>query len=157
MNQQLLVPIKGHDQIEELLPYLDDIARPDMKIVFLVHLGVNRFTELAGQLLEVQSGLPVRFSTDTGVTQSKLSHRFERVGRELRDRGVQIEVKFYSGRLKPILRQCIEQDNHHTVIMRSGVTRLRRWLRSFFSALRPGSSRPGLAVRLCHPAHISRR
>lgn len=156
MNHQLLVPIKGHDHIEELLPYLDDIARPDMKIVFLVHFGVNRFTQLAGQLLEVQSGLPANFSTDTRVAQSKLNHRIDRVGRELRDRGVQIEVKFYSGRLQPILRQCIEQTNHHTVIMRPGVTRLRRWLRSLLSALRMGSSSPALPVRLCHPGNITR-
>lgn len=155
MNPQLLVPVDGHDQIEELLRYLTDIARPDMKIVFLVHLGVNRFTELAGQLLEVQSGLPARFSTPAGAAESKLTHRFERVGRELRDRGVQIEVKFYSGRLKPILRQCIEQDNYQTVIMRSGVTRLRRWLRSLV-ALRKGSSSPALPVRLCHPGNVTR-
>jgi hypothetical protein len=157
MNRQVLVPLKGHDNIEEILPYLEDIARPDMTIIFLVHFGANRFTELAGQLLEIQSGTPAKFSSDTGVPQSNLTHRIQRASRELSDRGVHMEVKFYSGRLRPFLRQCIEGDANRPVIMRSGVNRARRWAQNLFTALRLAKPSPGIPVVLCHPSNIARR
>jgi len=157
MSQQVLVPIKGHDNIEEILPYIEDIARPDMKIVFLVHFGTNRFAELAGQLLEVQSGLPANFSSDTGVSPSNFTRRLERAGRELSDRGVQIEVMFYSGRLWPILRQYSEVEGSKLVIMRPGKHRVGRWFQRLFSALRLAKPSPAMPVILCHPSNIDRR
>jgi hypothetical protein len=157
MSQQVLVPIKGHDNIEEILPYLEDIARPDMKIVFLVHFGANRFAELAGQLLEIQSGMPANFSSDTGVPQANLTRRIERASRELSDRGVQIEVKFYSGRLRPLLRQYSEVEGSNLVIMRPGRNRTWRWVQNLFAALRLTKPSPAMPVVLCHPDNIARR
>lgn len=163
MSRQVLVPIKGHDHLEEFLPYLEDMARPDMKIVFLVHFGTDRFTELVGQLLTIQSGMPANFSSDTvsphdrGEPQSNLTRRIKRAGRELSDCGAQIEVKFYSGRLQRILRQCIEVDANRLVIMRPGTNRARCWFRSLFSALRLARPSPAMPVLLCHPSNIARR
>ncbi|MDP9131427.1 MAG: hypothetical protein M3N35_13685 [Candidatus Binatota bacterium] len=94
MRRQILVPIKGRDHIEEFLPYLEDMARSDTKIVFLVHLDVDRFSELTGQLLTIQSGKPGDFSSasvaplDRGEPQSQLTQRLEHASRELRDHGV---------------------------------------------------------------------
>lgn len=163
MRCQILVPIKGRDHIEEFLPYLEDMARPDTKIVFLVHLDVDRFSELTGQLLTIQSGKPGDFSSasvaphDRGEPQSNLTQRLEHASRELRDHGVQIEVKFYSGRLRPLLRQYNEVEAKSLVIMRPAINRARRWLRSLIAALgiaRPSSAMP---VRLCHPADFTSR
>jgi len=157
MSHQLLVPIKSRDRIEDLLPYLEDIARPEMTIVFLVHLGVNRFAQLTAQLLEVQSGLPANFSTDTSVAQSNLTHRIEHIGRELRNRGVRIKVKFYSGRLLPILRQHSIRDGRKLVIMRPGMSFVRRWVRSLLAALQLAKPSPAMPVLLSHLSHVARR
>ena len=86
-----------------------------------------------------------------------LTQRLERASRELRDHGVQIEVKFYSGRLRPLLRQYNEVEATSLVIMRPAINRARRWLRSLIAALgiaRPSSAMP---VRLCHPADFTSR
>ena len=163
MRCQILVPIKGRDHIEEFLPYLEDMARPDTKIVFLVHLDVDRFSELTGQLLTIQSAKPGDFASpfaalhDRDAPQSNLAQRLEHARRELRDHGVQIEVKFYSGRLRPLLRQYNESEATSLVIMRPAINRARRWLRSLIAALgiaRPPSAMP---VRLCHPADFTSR
>ena len=163
MRCQILVPIKGCDHIEEFLPYLEDMARPDTKIIFLVHLDVDRFSELINQLLTLQSGKPGDFSSasvaphDRGEPQSNLARRIDRASRELSNRGAQIDVKFYSGRVKPILRQYNEVDAKSLVIMSPAINRARRWLRSLIAALgiaRPPSAMP---VRLCHPADFTSR
>jgi len=154
MSQQLLVPIKSHDRIEDLLPYLEDLARPDMKIVFLVHFGINRFGELAGQLLEIQSGLPSSFSSDTVIPQSNLARRIQLASQKLHVRGTRIDVKFYSGRLRPILRQYSEAKASKLVIMRPGQNRAWRLCQNLFSALRIARSAPSMPVLLRHPVDI---
>jgi hypothetical protein len=163
MRCQILVPIKGRDHIEEFLPYLEDMARPDTKIVFLVHLDVDRFSELTGQLLTIQSAKrgdlasPFAAPHDRDEPQSNLTQRLEHARRELRDHGVQIEVKFYSGRLRPVLRQYNESEATSLVIMRPAINRARRWLRCLIATLgiaRPPSAMP---VSLCHPADFTSR
>lgn len=154
MSCQVLVPIHGRDRIEELLPYLEVIARADMKIVFLVHFGINRFAELAGQLLEIQSGLPTSFSSNTVIPQSDLARQIERASQRLHGRGVGIEVKFYSGRLRPILRQYSEVKRSKLVIMHPGRNRAWRWCQNLFSALRIAKPVPSMPVLLRHPVDI---
>jgi hypothetical protein len=157
MSRQLLVPIKGRDRIEDLLPYLEDLARPGMKIVFLVHFGVNRFADLAGQLLEIQGGLPTKFTADSVVPQANFTRRVERASQVLRRRGVRIEVKFYSGRWLSILRECQEADTHRLIVMRPGQPQVWRWLRNLFSKLQFTRTSPAMPVLLFHPSKVSRR
>jgi len=121
MGEQLVVPIKSYRQFEDISPYLEDVARPGTKVVFLVHLGVNRFAQLAGVLLQIQGGLPGNLHSDTVVQQSHFTARIQRASEALGDRGLHLELKFYSGSLRRILRQCIEGGASQTVIMRSGV------------------------------------
>ena len=154
MSCQVLVPIKGRDRIEELLPYLEVIAGADMKIVFLVHFGTNRFADLAGQLLEIQSGLPTSFSSSPVIPQSNLARRIDLARQKLHVRGVRIEVKFYSGRLRPILRQYSEVEGSKLVIMRPGMNRAWRGCQKLFSALRIAKSVPSMPVLLRHPVDI---
>lgn len=35
MAKQILVPLKEHDRIEEIIPYIEEVARPGMRVVFL--------------------------------------------------------------------------------------------------------------------------
>jgi len=157
MSQQLLVPIKRGDQIKEVLPYLEEIARPDMRVVFLVHFGINRFAELSGRLLEIQSGLPGNLLSDSAAPQSHVTHRIEHASQELRDRGVRIEVKFYSGRLQSIMRQCIENYADLTVIMRPTKNLAQRWVQRLFFAARRTAASSEMPVILCHPSSLTRR
>ena len=39
MDRLILIPLRGRDRVEDILPYLDDIAQPGAKITFLVHFG----------------------------------------------------------------------------------------------------------------------
>ena len=42
MNK-ILVPLKRHDQIEEIMPYIEKVAEPGAGVVFLVHHPVSGF------------------------------------------------------------------------------------------------------------------
>jgi len=149
MSEQLVVAIKSYQEFEDLLPYLEDVARPDMKVIFLVSLGANRFAQLAGLLLEIQSGLPGTLYGDTVEQQSHLTHRIKHASESLSDRGLHLELKFYSGPLRRILRQCIEGEAGQTVIMRPRVNRVTRLIKSLSAALRLGNPSRTVPVVLC--------
>jgi nucleotide-binding universal stress UspA family protein len=152
MSRQILVPVTGRDRIEELLPYLEDIARPDTRIIFLLHFGTSRFTELAGRLLEIQSGLPTSFSNFDSVRYSNLTHRLEYVSQALRDRGVKIEVKFHCGPLRQILREYQEVTESTLIIMRSQKRRFLNCLRRLLAVFKLTEPSPVIPVLLCQHA-----
>jgi hypothetical protein len=43
MNKNILVPLGRYDRSEEMIPYIEKIARPGMKVVFLVRYPVDGF------------------------------------------------------------------------------------------------------------------
>ena len=43
MNKKMLVPLGQYDRSEEMIPYIEKVARPGMKVVFLVRYPVDGF------------------------------------------------------------------------------------------------------------------
>jgi len=43
MSKKILVPLKKHDRIEEIVPYLEEVTQPGTNVVFLIHYPVNGF------------------------------------------------------------------------------------------------------------------
>ena len=41
MNKKILVPLGQYDRSEEMIPYIENVARPGMKVVFLVRYPVD--------------------------------------------------------------------------------------------------------------------
>jgi hypothetical protein len=158
MSRQLLVPLKGGDRVDDVLPYVRDVAQPGMTVVFLVHFGVNRFKEMAAQLLAINSGLPANF--DEGPSAAPLSNierSIQQAGEKLRRRGVAIKVKFYTGSLRRLMRQCMDDEPVKWVIMRPARSRLRRWCHAVATALRVAGPPAPAPVELFDPNSLAQR
>ena len=41
MNKKILVPLGQYDRSDEMVPYIENVARPGMKVVFLVRYLVD--------------------------------------------------------------------------------------------------------------------
>jgi len=141
MTRQLLVPLRGGDRIEDILSCVRDIAQREMTVVFLVHFGSNRFKELAAQLLMINSGLPAKFDPDTAFPASgadglsNLEQRIQRTAGELRQHGVTIKVKFYTGSMRRLVRECMENEPVKWVIMHPARSRIFRGCHAIAAAL----------------------
>jgi hypothetical protein len=163
MSRQVLVPLKGRDRIEEFLPYVEDLALPGTKIVFLIHFGTSHYKELAGQLLAFQTGAPANSSLDRTAPQnladreSTVERQFRIAGEELRSRGVKIEVKFYTGSLRKMVREYVQSDPVQLVMMSRGRNRVLSWLRQIGLSLRVAQPSLAMPVLLCHPTDFPRR
>lgn len=158
MNRQLLVPLRGGDHIDDILPYVRDVAQPGMTVVFLVHFGSNRFKELAAQLLMINSGLPATFDDGVGAhQQSNVERRIQLAAEKLRQRGVVIKVKFYTGSLRRLMRQCMETEPVKWVIMRPAQSRLLGWCHAVATVLRVARPPVPAPVLLFDPNSLARR
>ena len=163
MNRQVLVPLKGRDRIEEFLPYVEDIAQPDTKIVFLIHFGTRHYKELAGQLLAFQTGPPVNSSLNCTAPQdrddgeSTVERQIQIASEELRSRGVKIEVKFCTGSLRKMVQEYMQSDPVPLVMMSRGRNRFLSWLNEICLSLRVAKPSPAMPVLLLHPGKVARR
>ena len=43
MNKKILVPLAQSDRAEEMIPYVEKVARPGMEVVFLVRYPIDGF------------------------------------------------------------------------------------------------------------------
>jgi len=43
MNKKILVPLGQYDRAEEMIPYVEKVARPAMEVLFLVRYPVDGF------------------------------------------------------------------------------------------------------------------
>ena len=119
MAKQILVPLSGGDRIDEILPYLQDITRHGTTVVFLVPFGSSRFSELASQLLMINSGHDTMLvENHCREKAAKMAQRISAGAEKLRQRRVEIKTTFYTGPLQRVLRQFVRAEADKCLILR---------------------------------------
>jgi hypothetical protein len=163
ITEQILVPLRRHDRVEEFLPYVEDIARPGMTVVFLVYLGRSGLEELTDRLLAIQTGLPGAFTRRDSAEEIVGNRRRSAEAQltaaclALRNRGVKIEVNVYAGRLQRIVDEYLQKQDVQFIMMRPGGSRIMRFLRNYGSMSRFVKLSPVPPVLLLHPSNTAQR
>src|SRR5437870_6043718 len=123
--KQIVVPLTRHDRIEEIIPYLEEIAKPGMRVVFLVPYGVELWAYLRDHWITMES------STLAGkkIKEQKGSaeHGILAARDAFRSMGVEITVEVYTGSLKRVVNSYTANgDMHLTIVRTTGAARLMR-------------------------------
>ena len=158
MPSQILVPLKSSDRVEQFLPYIEQVAQPGMQIVFLVPYGSAGFGPLLDKLLIIQTGVDPESLPGRSKPEDLLEERKQvamaallPACAALRDRGIDIAVYVYLGRLRDVVRRHMEQGTVHLVIMRLGsdglLTSFLHKIGSFARLLNPSAFPPVLLFR----------
>ncbi|MGH7848118.1 MAG: hypothetical protein ACREQW_23490 [Candidatus Binatia bacterium] len=95
MPRQILVPLRGTDRIEQVLPNLEQVAGPGTTIVFFVHYGLSGFRKLMEQLLAIQLGIRPGRSDLTDKRNASRKPKVLLALEALKRKGAQIEVNLY--------------------------------------------------------------
>ncbi len=123
MSGQILVPLKKHDRIEEILLYLDVLARPGMKVVFLTPYQ-EKVSWMEVQLIAMQT----RTGAITTITALKAKASREahmrwveeriRPGRQtLEKKGTTVAVQCYNSSLQNALATFRDTDREMVVLL----------------------------------------
>lgn len=163
MPEQIMVPLRGSDRIDQFLPYIEQVVQSGMKVVFLIHFGVSRFKELTDRLLTIHTGIQPAFlpgqSEERIVADARRSaqQRVLSACEALRQKGVTVEVHLYAGRLRRVVEDYLEKEDVHLIMMRPNFDRMTGYLCKIGSVYR--SLKPATIPRvlLLHPSNVGER
>jgi len=92
---QILVPLRRDDRIEDVVPYLEQIARPGCKVTLLIHYSVQGL-----------DWFQVKSTTSVGKEQKLVADENTFLALEpLRQRDETVALDIYAGSLRKVVKQ----------------------------------------------------
>jgi hypothetical protein len=123
MSKKILVPLRQNDRTEEMVPYVEKVARPGMKVLFLVRYPVDGFIwgkEEYGMRAAVEAKQLVNYYSWEGNlkrAKAKVAPAVE----ALRPKGIEVAVEVYAGSLKKAVRSHMLNGDVHLIMTRAGI------------------------------------
>jgi len=160
MPEQILVPLKRDVRVEEVIPYIEDIARPGMMVVFLMrypvegHLAWLRDHWITAESVSaaVLAGKYILENYSPGRQEQLAKQRLFPACETLRTSGVDISLDLYAGRLKRVIRRYARQGDVYLIMMAasrsSAIMALVQKAIYFWSPFRGQSLSPMLLLHL---------
>ncbi len=158
MNNKILVPLGQNDRTAEMIPYIEKVARPRMKVVFLMGypLGGIKWptkepdTETASEINEMLDYYS--WEGNLGRAERKVSCASE----VLRCKGVEVVVDVYAGSLKKAMRSHTVSGDVHLIMTRAGIGQRIAGFLNGTSSLFDLFKRPARSsVLLIHPGMVA--
>lgn len=163
MTGKILVVLKRNSRLEDIIPYIEKIVQPGMKVVFLFRYPVSGdflwledhwvTTESPTKAMLAGQRIMERYSWDM---QRTLAEQRVSIAREaLRGRDIEVAVEIYTGSVRRLVKNYTANDDVHLILMGAGsghpmMKLLRRTLPLLGLSGKPGSP----PVFLLHPRHI---
>jgi hypothetical protein len=92
---QILVPLRRRDRIEDVIPYLEQIARPGCRVILLVHYSVEGLDWFQSK------SMPSVIKEQKPVANNNTFLDLE----PLRQRDVTVALDIYAGPLRKVVKQ----------------------------------------------------
>ncbi len=156
MKEKILVPLGQNDRTAEIIPYIEKVARPGMKVVFLLPYPVGGFryslyTDLF--LLSRAKELAHCYSWEGNLQRAR--RKVSSASENLRPKGVEVAVDVYTGGLKKAIRSHALDGDVHLIMTRAGI---RNWMARLFDgtiSIVEFFKRTNVApMRLMHPSSL---
>lgn len=158
MTGKILVPLKRRDRIEEVIPYLEEVASSGMRVVFLIPYPVKSWLYLRDHWVTTESAREAMLKgrkimeAYSWELQKALAEQKVGLAREgLQRRKVEVAVDVYTGSLRRVIGDYSVNGNVHLVMMRARGSHLLMRLFSrtifLFGLFKRPSSSPALLYR----------
>lgn len=158
MAKQILVPITRNDHVEELIPCVERVAHPGMKVVFLLRYPVDGFDGyIRAGMVTGETGIPnpaevkkigERFSLKS--QQQMARQKVFPVCNSLQEKGVEVAVDVYTGSLNDAVKSYTANGDVHLILQRAGighlVSKLFNNMISVIRSVKRASSSPTLII-----------
>jgi hypothetical protein len=123
MNKTILVALGQYDWSEEMIPYIENVARPGMKVVFLVRYrldGIRFHKEEYGMRAALEAKkLANNYSWEGNLEKAK--QQVAPACEALRAKGIETAVDVYAGSLKKAVRSYTLNGDVHLIMTRPGI------------------------------------
>jgi hypothetical protein len=127
MGGQILVALKDDDRLEEIIPYIERIAQPGMKVVYLIRHSVIADLKtvqdawMGREFLEEPSSIQKKIEKDSlEEEQARLSqHKVFLAQEALRKKGIEMVADVYRGRLKKVVERYLRKGDVKFILTRA--------------------------------------
>jgi len=123
MNKKILVPLGQYDKSQEIVPYIEKVARPGMRVVFLVRYPVDGFI-WAKEEYGMKAALEAKKLVNYYSWEGNLENAQKQVTpacEALRAKGIEATVDVYAGSLKKAVRSHMLNGGVHLIMTRVGI------------------------------------
>jgi hypothetical protein len=123
MSKKILVPLARNDSSEEMIPYIEKVARPGMKVVFFVRYPVDGFV-WAKEEYGMRAALKAKELVKYYSWEGNLENAQKRVApacEALRAKGIEASVDVYAGSLKKAVQSHMLNGDVHLIITQAGI------------------------------------
>ncbi|HEU4340811.1 MAG TPA: universal stress protein, partial [Candidatus Binatia bacterium] len=151
-----LVSLKKGDRVEDFVPYIENVARPGTKVVFLIRNSTESWRHLKDHWISAESAREAIAASQEII--AKYSWEAQREWAEqkisnaryaLQQRGIEVEVEIYRGALREAIKNYTNDGGAHLIMMRAGMrARLLHSIRPWLGSLRRSNFSPVLLLRL---------
>jgi hypothetical protein len=125
MDKKILVPLGKYDRPEDMIPYIENVAQPGMKVAFLFRYPVDGFVGS-----KTDGGVPKPSETRELVEHYTWAGNVERADRKaraaceaLRAKGFGAEAEIYAGSLKEAVKVHTASGDVRLIMTRAGIGR----------------------------------
>ena len=155
MSGQIFVPLRKRDRVEEIMPFLTLLARPEMRVVFLVPYR-EKVSWMEVQLTAMQTG-PRAITAITALTAnaSREAHlrwveeRIRPAREALQQKGTTIILQCYAGSLRKDMRSLSNSGTDTIVLLSKGeiIRNFIAHIKNFWGFFRTDHTTPILLLR----------
>jgi hypothetical protein len=121
MSKKILVPLGQHDRTEEMIPYIEKVAGPGMKVVFLLRYPVDGFI-WAKEKYGMRAALNAKELVNYFSWEGNLEEAKKQVAsacEALRAKGIETAVDVYAGSLRKVVRSYTLNGDVHLIMTRA--------------------------------------
>jgi hypothetical protein len=131
VNKKILVSLGRYDSSEEMIPYIEKVARSGMKVVLLMRYPVDGFV-WAKEEYGMKAALKAKELVNHYSWERNLGNAQEQVAptcEALRAKGIEAAVDVYAGSLKKAVRSHMLNGDVHLIMTRAGIG---EWIAKLF-------------------------
>jgi hypothetical protein len=152
MNKNILVPMKQNDRVEEFIPYIENVARAGMKVVFMVPYPVDGIAwpteEFGHKAITEGKRLASYYTWDTALQKAR--DRISVALKALSPKGIEVAVDLYAGSMRSAVEDYTAKGGVHLILARSPmdnwIGRLLTGTMSAFRSLKRSSVSPVMLI-----------
>jgi hypothetical protein len=158
-GNKILVPLKKHDRLDEIVPCIEEVAEPGASVVFLVHHPVSGFKWLQAYSAISQCGIETALVIRKMIESHSRRMRMQLARRKvfctcetLHRQGVIVTVDIYAGSLSKTLSGYVSDGDAQLLVMQPRIgQRIASYLQGMVS-IRSIFRHPSLSSMFIRPS-----
>ena len=123
MDKKIVVPMKRSDRVEDFIPYIENVARPGMKVVFMVPYPMDGLRWSAEEFgtKAITDGKRLAGYYTWDASQKKANARVAQASAALQPKGIEVTADLYTGSIRSAVHEYTAKGDVHLIVTRAGV------------------------------------